>query len=127
MGACVWLRNPGQGYCCGHRHYLKTIIILRQLASHTSGLQRGPDMPGADLGPVDQWESKLLSCIPYTSFNSNPGTLFQYSNIGYALLGLTLERASGIPYIQMVRQRIFTPLHIGRIHHTLWRNLFNVH
>jgi len=90
----------------------KTIINLRQLASHTSGLQRGPDMPGADLGPVDQWESKLLSCIPYTSVNGSPGTHYQYSNIGYALLGLTLERATGVPYIQMVQQRIFTPLHM---------------
>ena len=88
----------------------KTIITLRQLASHTSGLEREPDMPGASLGPVDQWESKLLSCIPYTSFNTSPGTSFHYSNIGYALLGLALERASGVPYIQMVQQRIFIPL-----------------
>ena len=65
----------------------KTIITLRQLASHTSGLEREPDMPGANRGPVDQWESKLLSCIPHTSFNSIPGIRFQYSNIGYALLG----------------------------------------
>jgi len=90
----------------------KTIITLRQLASHTSGLKREPDMPGASLGPVDQWESKLLSSIPYTSFYSSPATRFLYSNIGYALLGLTLERASGVPYIQMVQQRIFTPLHM---------------
>ncbi len=90
----------------------KTIITLRQLASHTSGLKREPDMPGASLGPVEQWESKLLSCIPYTSFSSSPGTSYQYSNIGYALLGLTLERVSGIPYIQLVQQRIFTPLHM---------------
>ncbi|MHA4810456.1 serine hydrolase domain-containing protein [Flavitalea flava] len=92
----------------------KTIITFRQLASHTSGLKREPDMPGASLGPVDQWESKLLSSIPYTSFNSSPGTSYQYSNIGYALLGLALERASGVPYIQMVQQRIFTPLHMDK-------------
>ncbi|HTI07698.1 MAG TPA: serine hydrolase domain-containing protein [Puia sp.] len=90
----------------------KTIITFRQLASHTSGLRREPGMPGASLGPVDQWESKLLSSIPYTSFKSSPGTHYQYSNIGYALLGLALERVSGVPYIQMVQQRIFTPLHM---------------
>jgi CubicO group peptidase (beta-lactamase class C family) len=90
----------------------KTIITLHQLASHTAGLEREPEMPGAVLGPVDQWESKLLSCIPYTSFNTSPGTGYHYSNIGYALLGLTLERAMGIPYIEMVQQRIFIPLHM---------------
>jgi len=99
-----------------------TIITLRQLASHTSGLKREPDMQGASLGPVDQWESKLLSSIPYTSFISSPGTSFQYSNIGYALLGLTLERASGVPYIQMVQQRIFMPLHMDNTFFSVPKN-----
>ena len=90
----------------------KTKITLRQLASHTSGLKREPEMPGSSIGPVEQWENKVLSCIPYTSFNSRPGEDFLYSNIGFALLGLALERASGTPYIQMVQQRIFTPLHM---------------
>lgn len=90
----------------------RTIITLRQLSSHTSGLKREPDMRGASLGPVDQWESKLLSCIPFTSFNSIPGTNYQYSNIGYALLGLALERASGVPYVQLLQQKVFTPLHM---------------
>jgi CubicO group peptidase (beta-lactamase class C family) len=90
----------------------KTIITLRQLASHTSGLKREPDIQGASVGPVEQWESKLLSSIPYTSFSSSPGTSFLYSNIGFAILGLTLERASGLPYIQLVQQRIFIPLHM---------------
>ncbi len=100
----------------------KTIITLRQLASHTSGLNREPDLPNASLGPVDKWESKLLSSIPYTSFKSSPGTGFQYSNIGYALLGLTLERALGVSYIQMVQQRIFTPLHMDNSFFTVPEN-----
>ena len=95
-----------QGYGGG------TKFTLRQLASHTSGLKREPDMPGASLGPVSQWQSKLLACIPHTSFNSGPGEQFLYSNIGYALLGLALERAAGVPYIQMVQEKIFTPLHM---------------
>jgi CubicO group peptidase (beta-lactamase class C family) len=91
-----------------------TKITLRELASHTSGLNREPDMPYADasLGPVDQWENKLLSCIPRTSFNSGPGEQFLYSNMGYALLGLALERASGLPYTRLVEERIFRPLHM---------------
>jgi CubicO group peptidase (beta-lactamase class C family) len=99
-----------------------TVITLRELASHTSGLEREPNMPGAYLGPVDQWESKLLSCIPYTSFKSSPGTDFQYSNIGYALLGLALERAAGIPYVQLVQQRLFTPLHLDNTYFSIPEN-----
>jgi CubicO group peptidase (beta-lactamase class C family) len=85
-------------------------ITFRQLASHTSGLNREPDMKGADAGPLDQWEEKVLTCITKTSFRSKPGDQFWYSNIGYAILGLALSRATGVPYIQMVQQRIFAPL-----------------
>jgi CubicO group peptidase (beta-lactamase class C family) len=87
-------------------------ITLRELASHTSGLKREPDLPDRDEGPVDQWENKVLTCIPATAFDHWAGTEFLYSNIGFALLGLALERAAGKPYIQMVQERIFTPLHM---------------
>ena len=88
-------------------------ITFRQLASHTSGLKREPDMKGADVGPLDQWEQKVISCIPSTSFNSKPGEQFLYSNIGYALLGLAISRATGIPYMEMVQERILAPLHMN--------------
>jgi CubicO group peptidase (beta-lactamase class C family) len=87
-------------------------ITFRQLASHTSGLKREPDMHNADVGPLEQWENKVLACIPKTSFNSKPGQEFLYSNIGVAILGLALSRVTGVPYIQMVQEGIFTPLHM---------------
>jgi len=95
-----------QGYSGQYR------FTLRQLASHTSGLAREPTMKGANTGPVKQWENKLLACIPLTSFFGLPGYQFQYSNIGFALLGLALERATDVPFIQLVQDRILTPLHM---------------
>jgi len=94
-------------------------FTLKQLASHTSGLNREPDLPGASIGPVDQWETKVLACIPHSSFNSAPGEQFLYSNIGFALLGLALERAAGVPYTQLVQQRIFGPLHMDNSFFTI--------
>lgn len=90
----------------------QTRFTLRQLASHTSGLVREPALEGASRGPVDQWENKVLASIPATSFSGLPGYQFEYSNIGFALLGLALERATGVPFIQLVQDRIFTPLHM---------------
>jgi CubicO group peptidase (beta-lactamase class C family) len=87
-------------------------FTLRQLASHTSGLDRELILKGANTGPVDQWENKALACIPLTSFYGFPGSQFEYSNIGFALLGLALERAAGVPFTQLVQDRIFTPLHM---------------
>jgi CubicO group peptidase (beta-lactamase class C family) len=88
-------------------------ITFRQLASHTSGLKREPQVKDADVGPLNKWEEKLISCIPYSSFYSKSGESFLYSNIGYALLGLALSRVTGVPYIQMVQQRIFMPLNMN--------------
>jgi len=88
-------------------------ITFRQLASHTSGLNREPQISGASLGAVNDWEEKLLKCIPYASTYAPPGQHYLYSNIGYAMLGLALSRVCGIPYIQMVEQRIFIPLHMN--------------
>ncbi len=85
-------------------------ITFRQLASHTSGLNREPDLKGADVGPLNEWEEKVLTCITKTSFRSKPAEQYWYSNIGYAILGLALSRATGVPYMQMVQQRIFMPL-----------------
>jgi len=87
-------------------------VTFRQLASHTSGLDREPAMKDFDVGPLEQWEQKLLSCIPHTSFIGKPGGQFLYSNIGYALLGLAISRAAGVPYMQLVQQRILAPLHM---------------
>ncbi|WP_214070685.1 serine hydrolase domain-containing protein [Mucilaginibacter sp. dw_454] len=87
-------------------------ITIRQLASHTSGLKREPDLGNANIGSIDQWQQKVLECIPHTSFASKPGSDFLYSNIGFAILGLTLERAAGEPYIKMVQQRIIEPLYM---------------
>jgi CubicO group peptidase (beta-lactamase class C family) len=95
-----------QGYDAYHK------MTFRQLASHTSGLNREPAMKDFDVGPLAQWEAKLLSCIPHTSFNSKPGQQILYSNIGYALLGLAISRAAGVPYMQLVQQRILAPLHM---------------
>ncbi|HTJ11201.1 MAG TPA: serine hydrolase domain-containing protein [Dinghuibacter sp.] len=87
-----------------------TPFTLRQLASHTSGLQREPDLRQRDIGTVDQWENKVLDCLPHTAYAGTPGQQYLYSNIGFAILGLCLERAAGVPYIQLVQDGIFTPL-----------------
>jgi len=96
-----------QGYSAKHK------ITLKQLASHTSGLKREPEnMVMANLGPAEQWGSLLLKCLPHTRFDSKPGSQFLYSDIGFAILGLALERASGEPYLQMIKRRIIEPLHM---------------
>jgi len=87
-------------------------ITFRELASHTGGLAREPGLSNAAHGPIGEWENKVLSSIPTTEVTFPPGTKFSYSNIGYGILGLALSRAAHEPFIKMVENRIFKPLHM---------------
>jgi CubicO group peptidase (beta-lactamase class C family) len=85
-------------------------VTFRHLASHTAGLMREPELEGATEGPLELWEEKLLASIPTTSFYAAPGESYQYSNIGFGMLGYSLSRAAGIPFMELVDAAIFRPL-----------------
>jgi CubicO group peptidase (beta-lactamase class C family) len=86
-------------------------VTLVQLATHTSGLEAEPENLEKYLaGPVADWEKVLIAALPQTRYADEPGTLFAYSNVGYAILGAALSRAAGQPYVEYVKQRIFLPL-----------------
>ena len=44
------------------------------------------------------------------SLSSVPGSAFEYSNLGYSLLGQVVEAAAGEPYQAFIRKNIFEPL-----------------
>lgn len=87
-------------------------ITLRQLATHTSGLDRESRSRDENVrfGEINEWENNLIKAIPEASFRSKPGERFGYSNIGFAILGLTLSRVTNTPYVKLVRDKIFDPL-----------------
>jgi CubicO group peptidase (beta-lactamase class C family) len=85
-------------------------ITFRHLASHTAGLVREPDWPGSVVGPIEAWEERILASIPLTAFDSIPGARYQYSNIGFGMLGLALSRAAREPFMALVEREIFVPL-----------------
>lgn len=85
-------------------------ITVRHLLSHTSGLIDYEDlMDPSDTRQIhDAGVLTLLEAQDRTWFV--PGSSYRYSNGGYALLALIVERASGLRYAQFLRQRIFAPL-----------------
>ena len=88
-------------------------ITLRQLATHTSGLPRlapnhrkartDPANPYALFGPGQAEEGLRQAVLA-------PGRPHRYSNFGYQLLGLVLERVSGLPYQELISLRLLEPL-----------------
>jgi CubicO group peptidase (beta-lactamase class C family) len=86
-------------------------ITIRQLLSHTSGLQDywpqdysfgAMATPITPQGIVDRWAKKPL--------DFDPGTQWQYSNTGYVVAGMIVEKAAGMPLLKFLQARIFTPL-----------------
>jgi CubicO group peptidase (beta-lactamase class C family) len=93
-------------------------ITLIQLATHTSGLGREPDDTATYVtGSVANWERTLIAALPHTHYILEPGTRYSYSNIGFAILGAALARASGEAYTEYVPKHIFQPL--GMTHSAL--------
>ncbi len=86
-------------------------ITLIQLATMTSGLAREPvNLQTYLRGPVSRWEHVLVSALAETRFEFEPGARYKYSNIGYAILGAALGRATNHGYIEHVRRRTLEPL-----------------
>ncbi len=88
-------------------------ITIRQLLSHTSGLQDFwpqdylfSDMthPVQPRGIVERWGAKPL--------DYSPGTRWQYSNTGYVVAGMIAEKAGGAPLWDQFEARLFRPLGI---------------
>jgi len=87
-------------------------ITVHQLLLHTGGgwgVERNDpmlDKPGFDHTQLIAW---TLRTQP---LQHPPGEKYAYSNFGYCVLGRVIERASGQPYAQFVRQSVMRPLQI---------------
>ena len=51
-------------------------VTLRRLASHTAGLIREPELPGAADGPIAMWEDKIIASTSTDGFLAAPGEGF---------------------------------------------------
>jgi CubicO group peptidase (beta-lactamase class C family) len=89
-------------------------ITIHQLLTHQSGL---PDSwqfyddknePGVAYEPAE-----IVRWFKDAPLDFAPGDRFSYSNTGYLLLGLLVERVSGRSYEQFLRHEIFEPLQMA--------------
>lgn len=88
-------------------------ITLADLATHTSGLPLRPDnLVSADAdNKYDGYTPAMLEAfLSGYELPRAPGADYEYSNVGYGLLGQVLSARSGKSYSQLVRDRITGPL-----------------
>jgi len=118
-----WVYNNEQRLDAPVKDYLDVSFhkdisfTFRELSNHTSGLPRVPS------GFI--WQSLFHLSNPYKDYDENklrkyisndmeiktqPGTAYQYSNIGAGLLGYVLSSIADTSYEALLQKRIFVPL-----------------
>jgi CubicO group peptidase (beta-lactamase class C family) len=112
----VSLDDPAEKYLPAGAHMPQRggrQISLRDLATHMSGLPRLPDnMPfGNPDDPYADYDEKLLlEFLGHYTLPRDIGSRFEYSNLGFGLLGYLLTRAAHSDYATLVAKRITGPL-----------------
>ncbi|MBM4169083.1 MAG: beta-lactamase family protein [Ignavibacteria bacterium] len=90
-------------------------ITIRHLLIHATGLPE--DNPWGDR-QLDNTDAELLQLIANgVSFSNVPEIAFEYSNLGFALLGRIVAVASGKSFDVYTRENIFMPLGMNN---TIW-------
>jgi CubicO group peptidase (beta-lactamase class C family) len=87
---------------------------IRRLLSHASGLQRETQDDSwltLRFAPPDE----LLETLAQAELVLPSGARFHYSNLAFALLGIVVERVSGLAYTDYVRERLFEPVGLTRV------------
>lgn len=88
-------------------------ITIRQLMNHTSGLPEYFDLCTRHTGALDTIDNQIVMQLlaeikPPLDFE--PGAKWQYSNTGYVVLGLLIEKLSGISIADYFTEKITRPL-----------------
>jgi D-alanyl-D-alanine carboxypeptidase len=90
-------------------------ITVRHLLTNTSGVKDYFVHPALRPGDIFDWRKdvtleefvELVSPVP---LEFPPGERYAYSNAGFNLLGIIIEKVTGQPYGQFLSERFFQPL-----------------
>lgn len=102
-----------------------TPISINELLSHTSGLRDWGEVEALAGWPRTSRVYTLVDVLNISarqkSLNYRPGAAYSYTNTGYNLLAIIIERVSGKTLAHFSQDRLFEPL---RMTHTQWRDDF---
>jgi CubicO group peptidase (beta-lactamase class C family) len=109
----IYLDDPVTKYLPDYNTYGETITI-NHLLSHTSGIPSYTENPVfAEKMFEDQSKKELIESFEKDSLLFKPGTDWSYSNSGYVLAGLVVEKVSGMDLNDYYQQFIFDPLEMN--------------
>lgn len=83
-------------------------ITIRDLLTHGAGFPE--DAPWGDRH-LQQRDDELIALLKKgISFSTVTGTTYEYSNLGFAMLGLIIKKITGMPYQEYIAANIWQPL-----------------
>ena len=83
-------------------------VTVRQLLSHTSGIKGYTELPMFEnLAQQKHKRDTLLRLVEKESFDFEPGEALIYNNTGFFILGLIIEKVSGLTYEAYVTKNLF--------------------
>ena len=101
------------GYPVGEFH-----ITVGQLLDHTTGIKGYTEMPSFwEQSRLDLSHEQMIELFSAAPYEFEPGDRYQYSNSGYYLAGLLIEKASGRTYAEYLRETFFRPLGMRESHY----------
>ncbi len=90
-------------------------VTIAQLLSHTSGIADFTDRSDYETFKNQNFSSvKLLDLIWQGGADFSPGEKFQYSNSGYVVLGVIIEKITHRPFADFFNTRLFAPAGMTR-------------
>ena len=93
-------------------------ITFKSLSTHTSGLPRLPNgvvwkaLFNQKLNPYEDCNEPALIDYLQNNLKLKSKRSISYSNLGVGLLGIALEKYSGISFVELINTRVFEPLNM---------------
>jgi CubicO group peptidase (beta-lactamase class C family) len=86
----------------------KRKVTIRQLLSHTSGIKGYTELPSFEALSIQKHSrDTLLRIVEKEQFDFEPGEALIYNNTAFFMLGLIIEKVSGLSYEEYVKKNLF--------------------
>lgn len=104
------VRDPISRYLPGLPQAWQSITI-HQLLTHTSGIPNYTDSPELPkLNRTGATPQEMIALVADKPLDFTPGSQWHYTNTGYILLGMIIEKVAGQPYAEFLKSNIFQRL-----------------
>lgn len=99
-------------------------LKIRNLLDHTSGIVGYTDLPDFPLQSQRPFtREEMLGWFVNRPLQFEPGARWSYTNSGIFLLGLIIERVSGLTYAEYLQQNVFAPFGMSQSSMAGWETI----